>query len=71
MNLVFLLKNELGLLNQRQKGTSFVSYHLLWANGGVLGSRESRREPSSREPLMSRAAFEIRVPGTFLCGSSH
>lgn len=55
MNLVFLLKNELVLLNQRPK-VSFVLCCLVvdvW-----WGPREQgvSAEPGSREPLPSRAA---------------
>lgn len=31
----------------------------VWTYGGVLGSRASQLEPSSREPLWSRAAFGV------------
>lgn len=69
MSLVFSLMNELGFPNQTE-GTSFVSCCPIVGIWRVLGCRESQLGPNSRAPLFS-AAFGVRVPGTFLCGSGH
>lgn len=67
MNLVFLLKNELVLPNQRHK-VSFVFCCLIvdlwrgpWEQGVSVGA-------GGREPLLSRACVCVGVPGTFPCG---
>lgn len=67
-NLVFSLKNELGFSNQRQRASHLSCVVPLGAYGGVLWSRESQLGPTSRKPLLNRAAFGIKIPGTFLCG---
>lgn len=69
MSPVFSLMDELGFQNQTE-GTSFVSRCPIVGIWWVLGCRESQLGPNSREPLCT-AAFGVRVPGTFLCGSGH
>lgn len=67
-NLVFSLKNELGFSNQRQRASHLSCVIPLGTYGGVLWSRESQLGPTSRKPLLNRAAFGIRMPGTFHWG---
>lgn len=75
MNLVFLLKDELGLLNRRQKGTSFVSCRpiagMVWGPGeqGFPAGVQLQRARREEGCLGVRCLAHSSVEGAAVWGS--